>query len=257
MEEVGLDHIIYTLIPYRGYGVRAWSRREVIYEIEQAFKGWFAPYEQAVVRPGHELRAVVKDPRDRVYLSRVCVGERLDELKRSGVVSHIAVIPLEYLLKKMVSLEEIDKAMLSYINSRGIEQGDIEPIKINVEAYEVDKDLEYYKKTVGVEQTRKILSGVSKPYGKVVVVCKKDIWSRIRLAYTISKVLAIHGVREYVVLTEKPIDNILMEYDNLVLVLDKMIPLKQTGEWTVVKIAEDEKEKGGLDVEETIKKIYG
>lgn len=257
MKELRLDHIIYTLIPYKGYGVRAWSRREIVPEIEQAFKGWFSPYEQAVVRPGYELRAVVKDPRDNVYVSRIFLGEKLDELKRSGVVSHIVVIPLKLLLEARISLEEIDKALISYTSSRGIGTGELEQLVLTVEAQTgVDRDLEYFRKTVSRDQARKILEGVSKPYGKVVVIYKRDSWSRVKLAYSISKVLAIHGLREYIVLTEKPIDNILIEYENIVLVLDKMIPVKQTGEWSVVKVTEWETEKRGIDVEETLKRIY-
>lgn len=257
--EAILDHIIYTLIPYKGYGVRAWSRREAVYEAERALKGWFSPYEQAMVRPNHELRAVVKDARDHLYLSRIFVGEKLDELKRSGVVSHIAIIPLEHLTRARIPLEEVDKAMINYVASNGIGLGDIEPIRITLEIEEtgVDRDVDYYKKTVSVEQTKRILEGISKPYGKVAIIYKKDTWSRIRLAYAVSKVLAIHGVKEYAVLMEKPIDNIMIEYENLVLVLEKMIPLRPAGDWTVVKIAEKEGERGEPSIEETIKRIYG
>jgi len=89
-----LHHIIYSVAPYRGYTVRAWSSEEAVVEVEQALKGWFSPFEQALVRPSVELRAVVKSPRGFLHLVRVFLGEKLDEMKRSGVVSHIALIPL-------------------------------------------------------------------------------------------------------------------------------------------------------------------
>jgi hypothetical protein len=37
---VEIHHIIYSLVPYKGYAVRAWSSKEVIGDIEKAFKGW-------------------------------------------------------------------------------------------------------------------------------------------------------------------------------------------------------------------------
>lgn len=159
------------------------------------------------------------------------MGEKLDELKRSGVVSHIAVVPFKHVLETGLSLEELDRALINFVNSRGIEIGDIPPLTISLEHKpEFDRDLDYFRLIVSRDEARKLLEGVTKPYGKVVVIYKNDIWSRIRLACSISKVLAIHGLREYIVLTEKPIDNILIEFENAVLVLDKMIPVRQTKE---------------------------
>jgi len=128
---VELDHIIYSLVPYKGYGVRAWSKKEAVYDAERAFKGWFSPYEQLIVRPGAELRAVAKGFRDFIYIARVFIGEGLDELKRSGVVSHIALVPLDVAVEKRLSLEEVDKAMVSYTISKGIGMNEIEPLRIS------------------------------------------------------------------------------------------------------------------------------
>jgi hypothetical protein len=97
---VEIHHIIYSLVPHKGYAVRAWSSKEIIGDFEKAFKGWLCPFEQALIKPGVELRAIVKSPRGVFYLARVFKGEKLDEMKRSGAVSHIAMIPAELAIEK-------------------------------------------------------------------------------------------------------------------------------------------------------------
>jgi hypothetical protein len=253
---VELDHIIYSLVPYKGYGVRAWSRKEAVYDAERAFKGWFSPYEQLLVRPGVELRAVAKGFRDFICIARVFVGEGLDELKRSGVVSHIALVPLEIAIEKRLSLEEVDKAMASYIASKGIGLGEIEPLRISFGERDRDEDLEYLKTVVNVENARKLLTAISKPESKIIVIFKRDTWFRAKLSYALAKMFAIHNVAEYIVTVEKPIENILIEFTKAVMVLDKMIPVRRAENWTVIKIAEDVRERGvEADIEATLKKL--
>jgi hypothetical protein len=251
-----IHHIIYSVVPYKGYAVRAWSNREIVNDIEQAFKGWFSPFEQALVRPGVELRAVVKNPRGILYLTRVFFGEKLDEMKRGGVVSHIALIPIDLTIEKRLSLSKVEKVMIEYTVSKNIGIGDIEPLKIdNIESSK-DEDLEYLKTVVDVETARKILSEISKPHSKLIVISKRDIWSRSKLTYALAKMFAIHGVAEYIITTDKPIDSVLLEFEKAILILDKIIPLSRSWNWAVVKIAEKEKEEIVTDIEKTIKKIY-
>ena len=253
---IELDHVIYSLVPYKGYGVRAWSKKEAVYDAERAFKGWFSPYEQLLVRPGVELRAVAKGFRDFIYIARVFVGEGLDELKRSGVVSHIALVPLEIAIEKKLSLEEVDKAMASYIASKGIGLGEIEPLRISFGERDRDEDLEYLRTVVDVENAKKLLTAISRPESKIIVIFKRDTWFRAKLSYALAKMFAIHNVAEYIVTVEKPIENILIEFTKAVMVLDKMIPVRRAENWTVIKIAEDVKEKGvEADIEATLKKL--
>jgi len=253
---IELDHIIYSLVPYKGYGVRAWSKKEAVYATERAFKGWFSPYEQLLVRPGVELRAVAKGFKDFIYIARVFVGEGLDELKRSGVVSHIALVPLEIAIEKRLSLEEVDKAMVSYTASKGIELGEIKPLKISFSERDKDEDLEYLKTVVDVENAKKLLTAISRPESKIIVIFKRDAWFRARLSYALAKMFAIHNVAEYIVAVEKPIENILIEFTKAVMVLDKMIPIRRAENWTVIKIAEDVKGKSmETDIEATLKKL--
>lgn len=252
-----LDHIIYSLIPYKGYGVRAWSRRDVVNEVEYAFKGWFSPYAQAFVRPGEELKAVVKAPNS-IYMARVFVGDGLDELKRSGVVSHIALIPLDIVTK--LPLAEIDREMTNYTVSKGIGLGEIEPLRIGLverDGEEVDEDLEYLKKVVDFEKAEKILTAISKPESKIIVIFKRDIFSRARLVYALAKMFLMHKVTEYIITVEKPIDNILIEFTKTIIVLDKMFPVRSTEDWTVIKIGDGEKEGKVIetDIRDTLKRI--
>jgi len=253
---IELDHIIYSLVPYKGYGVRAWSKKEAIYDAQRAFKDWLSPYEQFIVRPGVELRAVVKGFKDFIYIARVFVGEGLDELKRRGVVSHIALVPLEIAVEKKLSLEEVDKAMASYIISKGIGLEEIEPLRISLGGRDRDEDLEYLKTIVDVENARKLLTAISRSESKIIVIYKRDSWFRAKLSYALAKMFAIHNVAEYIVTVEKPLENILIEFTKVVMILDKMIPVRRGENWIVVKIAEDVKEKGTeADIEATLKKL--
>jgi hypothetical protein len=68
--------------------------------------------------------------------------------------------------------------------------------------------------------------------------------------------LAIHKVAEYIVTVEKPIDNILIEFTKVVIVLDKMLPLRRTENWTVVKITgEGGKIETEAEIEETLRRL--
>jgi hypothetical protein len=252
-----VHHIIYSVVPYRGYAVRAWSSREAVGEVERAFKGWFSPFEQALVRPGAELRAVVKSPKGVLHLARVFLGERLDEMKRSGVVSHIALIPADLAIEKRLSFSSVERAMMEYTASKGIGMGDVEPLKIDRAESSGDEDLEYLRTVVDVEAARRILSEMSKPHAKLVVIFKRDSWSRSRLAYALAKMFAIHGAAEYIIATDRPNDGVLLEFEKAALVLDKMIPLRSPLGWAVVKVAEKEAEEGAADIEKTIREIYG
>jgi hypothetical protein len=254
---VELDHIMYSLVPYKGYGVRAWSRKEAAYDAERAFKGWFSPYEQLTVRPGVELRAVAMGFKDFIYIARIFIREGLDELRRSGVVSHIALVPLDIALEKKLSLEEVDKAMTSYVASKGIGMNEIEPLRVSFSEKDRDEDLEYLKTVVDVEKARKLLEYISEPDIKVIVILEEDTESRARLAYALAKMFAIHRVIEYIVTVEKPIDNVLIEFTRAVMVLDKMIPGKKpTRNWRVVKIAEKRIGRSvKTDIDTTLKKL--
>ncbi len=255
--EIRLDHLIYSPIPNKGYGVRAWSSEDAVRKAEAVFRGWFSPYEQTIIRPGYELRATARSLEDYLYIARVFMREGLDEVGRSGVVSHIVRIPLDLVFKAKISLESVDRLMYDYIISKGIGLGELEPLTMNVSESATDRDLDYFKSMVDEGKARKILEGISRPHGKVLVIYKGDVWSRIRLAYSLTKVLAVHGVREYMVLTDKPIDNIILEFENLLIVSNKMIPIRQTSDWTVVKVVSDKKEIKLQSIEETLRKIYG
>jgi len=252
-----LHHIVYSVVPYRGYTVRAWSSEEAVVEVEQALKGWFSPFEQALVRPGVELRAVVKSPRGFLHLVRVFLGEKLDEMKRGGVVSHIALIPLDLAIEGKLPLSYVEKAMVDYTTSKSIGVGKVEPLRVEVGSLSKDEDLEYLKTVVDVETAGRILSELSKPHTKLVVIFKRDRWARSKLAYGLAKMLAVHGLGEYMVSTEKPNDAVLIEFEKVALVLDRIVPLSRSLSWSVVKIDERGVEGVVADIKKTLERIYG
>jgi len=129
-------------------------------------------------------------------------------------------------------------------------------LKISLGERDRDEDLEYLKTIVDLENARKLLTAISRSESKIIVIYKRDSWFRAKLSYALAKMFAIHNVAEYIVTVEKPIENILIEFAKAVMVLDKMIPVRRGEDWTVIKIAEDVKEKGvEADIEATLKKL--
>jgi len=256
---VELHHIIYTLVPYRGYDIRAWSRGADIGSFSEAFKKWFSPYDENTVRlKPHEAKiAVVRTVTGRLYIARVFygLGYKLDEYKREGVVSHIAEIPVE-LLKHRIPLTLVETSMARYIAEKGIGLKEVEPIVLDVEPRDVDEDIEFLRQVVDREKARKILEGVSKPTPKVLVLFKRSINDRARLAYGLAKLYEEYGLREYMILTENPIEHILIIFNNVTLVLDKTPPLKPADAWTIVNLKVGEERGTAKDIESVLSKIY-
>ena len=255
MSAVEFDHIIYATIPFKGYGVRAWSSREKLENFRQAFQEWYVPFEQNTIRPGYEARAVVKTPTDEVYLARIFTKEKMDEKGRTSIVSHIVEIPVD-LLKQGLPLELVDSEMAKLtVGPVGV--GEIPKLRFVWEKQGEDPDIKYLRDHVDEETARRILMGYAKPRPRVIIVYKRDYWERIRLVYALTKLLVEAGVKTFSIFSDVPPDHIVKIFNAPTIVTNFMPRIRPSEDWTVVNIKTGEKEAGQTDIESVLRKIYG
>jgi len=255
LASTSVNHLIYTAIPYKGYGIRAWSSYALKEEVKEAFKEWPVPYDQRLFKPGYEARAVIKTFKGKVNLARIFIGSRLDELGRDAIVSHIASVSAD-LFDRGLSFSKLERAMVNHISASGVGLNEVQPIEVSWAEGEKDEELEYLKATVSRENAKKILEGFEKPHPKILVIFSRDLWSRIKLTYSVSRLLLIHGLSSFAVLSDRPLDQILYIFDNIVIISDKMLPIRAADEWTIVNLKRIEGEQKTMDVEKTLDRIY-
>jgi len=254
LSTVSLNHIIYAAIPYKGYGVRAWSSKDKLEGFRQAFREWYAPFEQSIIRPGYEARAIVKTSTDELYLARIFLKDKMDEKGRTSVVSHIVEIPVT-LLKDGLPLELVDGEMIKLtMTSIGI--GEIPKIEINWEKNE-DPDIKYLREHVDENIAEKILEGYTKPRPKLVIIYKRDYWERIKLAYALTKLLLEANIKVFSIFSDIPPDHIIRIFDSPTIVTNVMPKIRPSEDWTVINIKPGDKESKQPDIKSVLKKIYG
>jgi len=187
-----------------------------------------------------------------VNLARIFLGSRLDELERDAIVSHIASVNAD-LLHQGLSLSEVEKAMIEYISKNGIPMDEIKPIDLSWSTDEKNEELKFMRSVVSYENARKFLSGFSNPHPKLLLIFPRDHWNRIKLSYGISRLLLIHGLTSFVILSDRPLDQIPYIFDNLVIITDKMLPIRDATGWTIVNLKQVEGEHKAFDIERTLK----
>ena len=185
-------------------------------------------------------------------LARIFLGSRLDELERDAIVSHIASVNAD-LLHQGLSLSEVEKAMIEYISKNGIPMDEIKPIDLSWSTDEKNEELKFMRSVVSYENARKFLSGFSNPHPKLLLIFPRDHWNRIKLSYGISRLLLIHGLTSFVILSDRPLDQIPYIFDNLVIITDKMLPIRDATGWTIVNLKQVEGEHKAFDIERTLK----
>ena len=256
---VRLEHMFYTLVPHKGYAIRAKSPGFDVGDLEGLVRGWYAPYDEAMFRRGLEARYAGKSPGGYIYYARLFLGHALDELKRDGVVSHIASLGEDEFNEAGVSFKGIESAMAGYVEREGIGLGDLEPIELESGAGGEDLDLRYLKATVPEEQARKLLQGFEKDYPKVLVIYKRGHEERVRLAWGIARLLNYHGLDRFLVFSDIPMSHVTTLLDHIVVITDKMIPLTVAQDWTIVNIpvSQAQSSRKRRDVDDTLRRIYG
>ncbi|ADM27643.1 hypothetical protein Igag_0820 [Ignisphaera aggregans DSM 17230] len=254
MSSIELDHIIYATIPYKGYGVRAWSSKDKLENFRQAFQEWYAPFEQNTIRPGYEARVLIKTSIDEIYLARIFTKEKMDEKGRTSIVSHIVEIPIE-LLRQGLPLEVVDSEMTRYtMSSIGI--GEVPKIRIVWEKQSEDPDIRYLKEHVDETTARKILEGFSKPKPRIVIIYKRDYWERIRMVYAITKLLIEANIKIFSIFSDTPPDHIIRIFHAPTIVTNIMPRIRPSEDWTVINIKTGEKGAEHTDIDSVLRKIY-
>jgi len=218
------------------------------------FKGWFVPYDQKLFKLGYEARVVIKTAKEVVNLARIFLGSKLDELGRDAIVSHITSINAN-LFDQGLSFSKLEKAMIEYISISGIALNEIKPIDLSWSIEEKDEELEFLRSVLSYENARKFLSGFDNPQPKLLIIFPRDHWNRIKLAYAISRLLLTHGLPSFIILSDRPLDQIPYIFDNLVIITDKMLPIRDPTRWTIINLKQAEGEHKALNIDKTLKKV--
>lgn len=257
MNQLALQHIIYAPVPYKGYTVRARSRDARLELFSKALKEWYIPFDQAIITSDFFEKVAVIDG-DYAYLARVFRAPDLDELRRSGVVSHIAQIETAYL--KEIPLRAVDEVMDKFIRERGIPIGEIEPLTLSILPTE-DRELQTLKSLVSRDTLQKILEISSTDRFRVFIVYKGG--SVDDLIFSLARALSMSSsasVKKGVILsTEKIKSDVLLLY-NGVLVIGKVLPpWARLKGWNIINLEKlvTSQATPGKTINDVIKQIYG
>lgn len=257
MKSVEIEHFIYGPAPKKGYSVRAFSPMSKPKEYKEICKGYYVPFEQNLFKSSlHESRVILSNlQRKEVFFSRIFKREKLDELKRSGILSHTAIIPREF-LENGLSYKQVEKSMIDFENQFGIPIGEIQTLKISWDEQTKDANKINAPKIISEKSIEKIIESFRKNSdSKIFLISKNTTFSdRIEIAYTISKIVDIYlKVFPLIIMTEQPLPLIRDIFPN-VIISDIMIPqLKLERGWVVVKPFPDDKKIYVGEDEETIK----
>lgn len=251
---IEIEHVIYAPIPYKGYSFRARSKGANIESFKSAFKDWVVPFDQTIIT-GSFLEKVLVCSKKKAYYARVFQASALDELKRSGVVSHIAEIDLS-LLKK-IPISQVDIAMARFIEINNVPVGDIEALTIPLELSE-DVELRFIRNAVPKEVAQKICEITKGDRFKIFILYKGG--ERDSLVFGLArKIIAESFNGEFIVGSENIKGDVLLLYDG-VLVVGKRLPTwARLKGWNIINLEKYVIESGKSDkmIDEILKQIYG
>jgi hypothetical protein len=196
---------------------------------------------------------VIKTAKDVVNLARIFLGAKLDELGRDAVVSHITSLNAN-LFTQGLTFSRLEKSMIEYVSTNGIGLNEVKPIDLSWTTEERDEELEFLRSIVSYENARKVLSGFDTPHPKLLIIFPRDHWNRIKLSYGISRLLLLHGLTSFIVFSDRPLDQIPYIFDNLVIITDKMLPMRDVTGWTIVNLKRVEGEHKPSNIDTTLEK---
>jgi hypothetical protein len=196
---------------------------------------------------------VIKTAKDVVNLARIFLGAKLDELGRDAVVSHITSLNAN-LFTQGLTFSRLEKSMIEYVSTNGIGLNEVKPIDLSWTTEERDEELEFLRSIVSYENARKVLSGFDTPHPKLLIIFPRDHWNRIKLSYGISRLLLLHGLTSFIVFSDRPLDQIPYIFDNLVIITDKMLPMRDATGWTIVNLKRVEGEHKPSNIDKTLEK---
>lgn len=254
MEYVRLEHVIYAPVPYKGYSIRAKSRGADVESLLNAFKGWLIPFDQTIVTSSF-LERVVVCGKKKAYIARVFQASALDELRRSGVVSHVAELDLSLFEKVPLSL--VDSAMAEFVERNGVPVGELEPLTVTPGVGE-DAELSLIRNAVPREAVQRMGEATRGGRFKIFVLYKGA--DRESLAFGLARVVLPGLFRgEFIVASENVKSDVLLLYDGALIVGGRLPPWARVKGWDIINLQRYAGEPGKPDrsIEEVLRKIYG
>ncbi|MEM4830199.1 MAG: hypothetical protein QW417_05075 [Zestosphaera sp.] len=253
MDSLKIEHLVYAPIPYKGYSVRAKSRNASNDVFTSALRDWFIPFDQRIISPGFFERTVVFE-NENVYLSRVFAADKLDELGRSGVVSHVAQIPVSFIRDNKISLKMIDEAMGKQVDKHRVPLGDLEPLEVPLVEGITRSEL---AGILPVNAASVITKGVVEERMRVFVLSKSV--DKLDLIFALTRVFSEFSVKGLLIASENLKNDVLYLYDGAVIVGKILPPWARTRGWKVVNLERYREvvSVSGSVVEEVLKRIYG
>lgn len=253
MTLINVEHIIYAPVPYKGYSLRAKSKGANVDSFKTAFKDWMIPFDQSIIT-GDFLEKVVIVTKDRFYLARVFQASGLDELKRSGVVSHIADVPIDIIQKNNIAIASVDSSMKEFTNDEGIPMGEIKSLRIPLSP-KGDIETETVCRNIPKDSARKILEAAIQKKFKVFIIYggrERDL-----LSYGLARMVSAVSPYEFIVASENIKRDVLFLHEGA-LIVGKKLPLwARIKGWTIINLRKSERFESNKSIDMIIKEIYG
>lgn len=254
MEFISIEHVIYAPVPYKGYSFRAKSRSADIESFRAAFKDWLIPFDQTIITSSFFEKVLVCG-RNKAYLARVFQAPALDELKRSGVVSHIVELDLSLFKKIPVSL--VDLAMDRFIKRNSIPIGDLEPLTMTLDMGE-DIEFNFIRNVIPKEVTQKIAEVTKSEKFKIFILYKGSESGPLIFGLA-RKIVAELFQGEFIIASENIKSDILLLYDGVLIVGRRLPAWARLRGWNIINLEKQviSPSKSDKLIDEILKQIYG
>ena len=255
MDTISVEQIVYAPVPYKGYSVRAKSKAANIDSFKSAFREWLIPFDQSVILRGFQEKVIVLGKKN-LYLARVFQAQGLDEKKRSGVVSHIAEIPMDLFLQGKILLSSVYSSMAEFTERNGVPIGEIPPLEIPF-GFENDAELNSIREVFSEANTRKVLEQVANDKFKLFIINRS--YDANMLSYGLARIISL-AVSKWIIIAPDFIKtDILFLYDGSLIIGKTLPPWARVKGWSIINLEkEGSATMGGSEVIDSVmKKIYG
>lgn len=254
MNTVTVEQLIYAPVPYKGYTIRARSRNINVDAVKEAFKEWLIPFDQTIITSTFIDRVIVYEPR-KVYVARIFQYPALDELKRSGVVSHI--VELDHQTFRSTPISIVDKAMSDYIGKTGVPIGEVEPLTITIEDTS-DPELDVLRTMVPRDVAQKIAELFRNERFKVFVLYKAS--DSEKLLYALMRKLIPPDHRGSIIGSSENLkSDVVFLYHGSLIVGRRLPSWAKLKGWTIINLQKqiDDRSKMDKSIEDILREIYG
>ena len=253
MTLISVEHILYAPVPYKGYSIRAKSKGANVDSFKSAFKDWMIPFDQSMITRDF-LEKVLIVTKERFYLARVFQAPGLDELKRSGVVSHIADVPTDLVQKNNFAITSVDSSMKEFIKNEGIPTGEIKPLKTPLTP-KGDIETEIVRRTLPKDSARRILEATTQKKFKVFIIYEGR--ERDLLSYGLARMVSAVSPYEFIVASENIKRDVLFLHEGA-LIIGKKLPIwARIKGWTIINLRKSERSESNKSIDVIMKEIYG